>query len=180
MKLMFFSDIQGINYNLNSIKKIIDNNSFDKIIVLGDLYYSGPNYEEDYQIESKKVKDFLTEYKDNLIVLKGNCDSDVDVKASDFPICNNLVLINVDGLDIYCTHGNEYSMSKNKKINKGILVYGHEHIPYIKKIDDMIYICVGSISLPRDNNKPTYMIYENKNFSIYDIDNNLIDSIDVN
>ena len=43
----------------------------------------------------------------------------------------------------------------------------------------MIYINVGSISLPRDGNKPTYTIYENKKFTIYDIDGNVIDSIEV-
>ena len=39
----------------------------------------------------------------------------------------------------------------------------------------MIYINVGSISLPRNNYKPTYMIYKNKEFTIYDIDNNIVD-----
>ena len=58
-----------------------------------------------------------------------------------------------------------------------MLVYGHEHIPYIKKNNDMTYINVGSISLPRDGNKPTYMLYNNKKFTIYDIDGNVIDSI---
>ena len=43
----------------------------------------------------------------------------------------------------------------------------------------MIYINVGSISLPRDNNKPTYMIYENKKFTIYDIEDKIIDSIEL-
>ena len=38
----------------------------------------------------------------------------------------------------------------------------------------MLYINVGSISLPRNNNKPTYMIYQNKEFTIYDIDNNIV------
>ena len=43
----------------------------------------------------------------------------------------------------------------------------------------MIYINVGSISLPRDNNKPTYMIYENKRFTIYDIEDRIIVSIEL-
>ena len=50
--------------------------------------------------------------------------------------CNNLALICIDGLDIYLTHGNEYSLEKNKKFDrKGILVYGHEHIPYRQNSD---------------------------------------------
>ena len=56
---------------------------------------------------------------------------------------------------------------------KGVLVYGHEHIRYIKKNN------VGAISLPRCDNKPTYVIYENKKFTIYDIDRNIFDSIEL-
>lgn len=43
----------------------------------------------------------------------------------------------------------------------------------------MIYVNVGSISLPKNNNNPTYAIYKNKNITIYDIYENIIDSIDL-
>lgn len=180
MKILFFSDIHGITNNLNIIEKEIINEKIDKIVCLGDLYYAGPTYDKKYIINSKEVHNFLTKYQDRLICMKGNCDSDVDIKASDFPICNNLALICVDGLDIYLTHGKEYNLEKNRKFNrKGILVYGHEHIPYIKKEKDMVYINVGSISIPKENNNPTYMMYENRKFTIYDIEENIFDSIEI-
>ena len=59
------------------------------------------------------------------------------------------------------------------------MVYGHEHIPYIYKEPDMIYINTGSISLPRNNEPPTFTIYENKKFTIYSIDLEKIDEIEV-
>ena len=43
----------------------------------------------------------------------------------------------------------------------------------------MIYINVGSISLPKYDNKTTYMIYDNKKFTIYDIENNKLDCINL-
>ncbi len=178
MKILFISDIHGIDANLKRIEDTIEKEKIDKLVVLGDLYYAGPTYNQKYKLNSNGFKNILTKYAGKIICLKGNCDSDVDIKISDFPICNNLALIYVDGIDIYLTHGNEYNFEKNRKFNrKGVLVYGHEHIPYIKKNKDMIYINVGSISLPRDNNKPTYMIYENKEFIIYDIDGNVFDRI---
>lgn len=180
MKILFISDIHGIDINLNKIEDVIINEKIDKLVVLGDLYYAGPTYNQKYMVNSMAVKDILTKYSDKIICLRGNCDSDVDIKASDFPICNNLALICIDGLDIYLTHGNEYSYEKNRKFDrKGILVYGHEHIPYIKKDKDMTYINVGSISIPKENNKPTYMIYEKKKFTIYDLDNNVINEIEM-
>lgn len=180
MKIIFLSDIHGVYDNLVVIEKLLENYKIDKIVVLGDLYYPGPNYNGKLKIESSKVKDFLMKYSEKLICMRGNCDSDVDIKSSDFPICNGLSLLYIDGLNIYITHGNEYSMKKNKKFNsEGILVYGHEHIPYINKINDVIYINVGSISFPKDNNLPTYMIYENRKFTIYDIVGKIIDEIEV-
>ncbi len=177
MKILFFSDIHGIANNLKYIEELEKENNFDKIVVLGDLYYTGPSY--NMMQESLKVFEFLMKYQDKMMILKGNCDSDVDIKATDIPI-SDLSLINTDNLDIYVTHGHLYSYSKNRKFNrKGILIYGHEHIPYIKCENDMIYICVGSISLPRNNSKPSYLIYENHKFSLYDIDKNIIDEIEV-
>ena len=91
MKILFFSDIHGIITNLEYIDYLEEQNSFDKIVVLGDLYYSGTNQPME---DSLYVKEFLMKYQEKLICLKGNCDSDVDIKSSDFPICNNLALIN--------------------------------------------------------------------------------------
>lgn len=180
MKILFISDIHGITNNLEIVDKKIIENKIDKLVCLGDLYYTGPSYNNKYSINSKGVFDFLNKYQDILICMRGNCDSSVDIKASDFPICDGISLINTDGLDIYITHGNEYSLEKNRKFNRsGILVYGHEHTPYIKKNNDMIYINVGSISLPKKNNNPTYAVYDNKNITIYDINDSIIDSINL-
>ena len=43
----------------------------------------------------------------------------------------------------------------------------------------MVYINVGSISLPRNDNNCSYAIYEDKKVTIYDIYDNIIDSVEV-
>ncbi|MDD2208775.1 MAG: phosphodiesterase [Bacilli bacterium] len=178
MKILFLSDIHGISDNLKYIKKLDDKENFDKIVVLGDLYYAGPTFDNSKQINSLEVKDFLTGYQERLICIKGNCDSDVDIKASDFPICSQISLICVDGLDIYLTHGNEYNIKKDRKFQrKGILVYGHEHYSYIEKKNDMLFINVGSISLPKKDSEASYCIYENKTFIIYGISGKVIEKV---
>lgn len=179
MKILFISDIHGITDNLRIIENKISEEKIDKLVCLGDLYYTGPNYKGINKINSNGVFDFLKKYSDILICMMGNCDSNVDIKASDFPINSGISLINTDGVDIYITHGNEYNFEKNRKFNhKGVLVYGHEHFPYIKKNKNMIYINVGSISLPKKGN-PSFAIYENKIITIYDIYNNKLYSINL-
>ena len=178
MKILFFSDIHGIDENLKFIKEIDDKENFDKIVVLGDLYYPGPANDDLKKVNIKKVKEFLTNYQERLVCVRGNCDSDVDIKASDFPVCSDLTLICVDGLDIYCTHGNKYNMDNDRKFRrKGILVYGHEHFPFIKTKNDMTFINVGSISLPRNGSEASYGIYSDKIFTIYGISGTKVDQI---
>ena len=180
MKILFLSDIHGINKNLNYIKKLDETKNFDKVVVLGDLYYGGLNYTLDEEVSGISVKDFLMSLNDKLICLKGNCDAEVDIKVSDFPI-SELSLIHTDGIDIYCTHGNIYNIDNDKKLNrKGVLIYGHTHVPFIKRKNDMIFINTGSISLPRNGSSPSYTIYENKVFTIYDVSNNIFDTISLN
>ena len=176
MKILFLSDIHGICNNLEYIDNVIEKEKINKLVVLGDLYYCDQVYHNNdkYIVNKKLVGEFLSKYRNILICMRGNCDSDLEVKISNFPICSSLGIIYVDNIPIYITHGNEYNKYNNTKITNSVLVYGHEHIPYIETNNNMLYINVGSISLPRNNNKPTYMIYQNKEFTIYDIDNNIV------
>lgn len=173
MKILFISDIHGITKNLELLDKVIKKEKIDKLVVLGDLYYPGFN-KTTTNLDNFKVRDFLTKYKNSLTVMKGNCDSQVDIEKSPFPILEDISLINTDGIDIYITHGNKYNCYNNDTFTNGVMIYGHEHIPYIKEECDMVYINTGSISMPRNNSKATYTIYENKIFTIYDIENNRI------
>lgn len=173
MRAMFISDIHGIKTNIKKIEEIFLRKECDKLIVLGDLYYIGPRntLNDDYDI--KEVLDFLNKYKDKIICIKGNCDSEVDEYVSEFPIINKLSMISLDNHNIYLTHGHIYN-EENWNIKNSILIYGHFHIPFIKEKDSNIYINPGSISLPKNDNKPSFLIYENNKFTIYDIEEKII------
>lgn len=175
MKLLFISDIHGVTTNLKLIDKLMEDKNIDKLICLGDLYSSYGNM---YDTNDEEVSKFLFKYSSRLICMKGNCDSELDVFNSPFLINPGIHLLNVDNHDIYITHGNTYSYSKGFD-KTGILIYGHEHTPYIRSENGTIYICVGSISLPR-NNIATYAIYEDNTITIYDINNDIVDYIDLN
>ena len=64
MKILFFSDIHGIKTNLNKLEKVINNNDFDKLVVLGDLYYNG--FEKNIEFDNQLVYEFLIKYQDKL------------------------------------------------------------------------------------------------------------------
>ena len=117
MNLMFISDIHGIKTNLKKIKERYKELNCNKLIVLGDLYYIGPRNQMKDGYDIQYIKEFLESFKDDLICLRGNCDSEVDLMVSDFPIINELSLINIDSHDIYLTHGHIYNKNNEDKEN---------------------------------------------------------------
>ena len=173
MKIMFLSDIHGIKTNLKVVGDLFKKENCNKLVVLGDLFYIGPRNEmkEDYDI--KAVVEFLNTYKDKIICIRGNCDSLVDQYVCDFPLIGEIGVLSIDGKDLYLTHGHIYNEKKWEYQNT-ILIYGHEHIPYIREKENNLFINPGSISLPKEDNPPTYMIYENGVFTIRDIFGNTI------
>ncbi len=173
MKLMFISDIHGIKTNLPKIKERFNELNCDKLVVLGDLYYIGPRNKMIEGYDINYVNEFLSSFKDNLICVRGNCDSDVDLMVSDFPMVNELSLISTINEDLYLTHGHIYNESNWNKTHS-TLIYGHLHIPFIKKVETNTYINPGSISLPKEGNPPSYLVYDEEKFIIYDINDNIL------
>lgn len=166
MKVMFISDIHGISSNLH----VIDNFKFEKLVVLGDIFGSSEE-------ENQKVLDFIQKYN-NVLYIKGNCDNEGYLKRKNIPFVKEYLMLTLDGVDVYCTHGDKYNYYDFSLFDTdGVIIYGHEHYPYIKTELDNVYICVGSISRPRKESMPSLCFYENNVFTLYDINMQVIDSI---
>ena len=84
MKAVVISDIHGSGYYAEKIKEINERENPDKIILLGDLYYHGPRNELSQEYKPMKVAEILNSLKDKLLVVRGNCDAEVDEMISDF------------------------------------------------------------------------------------------------
>ena len=98
----------------------------------------------------------------------------MDVLESGFPIEEDiLVHYPIDSYNIYLSHGHVFNHNNWHEKNS-ILIYGHFHIPFIEETDDNLFINPGSVSLPRGDNKPTYLFYDGKEFIIYDMDDNVV------
>lgn len=173
MKFIVISDIHGIKTNLPKIKERFKKLECDKLIVLGDLFYIGPRNDMIGGYDIDYVKNFLNSFKDKIICIKGNCDSEVDEMVCEFPIVHGLGVVSTLNEDIYLTHGHIYNETNWNKQNSTLLL-GHYHIPFIKNIETNTFINPGSISLPKDNHDPSYLFYNEKEFIIYDINDNII------
>lgn len=172
MKIMFISDIHGIVKNLDYIKKRFYDLNCEKIVVLGDLFYGYYNLE---YYNPSDVLDFLNNFDDKIICMKGNCDFNIPLNKFNFVVHDGLFKINIDNYNFYFNHGNLYNYDNLGEISEGILIYGHEHKPYIRKKGNVLCINPGSISLPRGLFNESYLFYDNGKFIIYDIKENIID-----
>ena len=127
----------------------------------------------DEEYDQEYIQEFLESFKGQLICMKGNCDSNIDIETSNFLIEDGVKKITTIKEDLYVTHGHNYNESNWEKTNS-ILIYGHLHKPFIKQIETNIYINPGSISLPRTEIGPTYLFYDETKFIIYDLEDNII------
>ena len=178
MKLLIISDIHGSLYYAKKILEIVEKEKPDKIALLGDLYYHGPRNNLTEEYNPMEVSKILNSLKDKLIVTKGNCDAEVDETISEFPL-KEYVELNVNGYNVFLSHGHKYNIDNLPPIGIkiDIMIYGHFHIGFIKEKDGVICVSSGSIALPKDNTKNSYLIIENEKLLLKDVEGNLIDSL---
>lgn len=86
MKVLVISDIHGSGYYADKIREIVERENPEKIILLGDLYYHGPRNDLSQEYNPMKVAETLNSMKDRLLVVRGNCDAEVDEMISEFQI----------------------------------------------------------------------------------------------
>ena len=174
MKYLIASDIHGSSFYIKKLKERFIESKCDKLILLGDLLYHGPRNSLPSEYDTIESANILNSLKDSIIVVRGNCDASVDQIMLDFSIKENNMLFVDNDIVMYLTHGDVYNISNLPPIsNIDILIHGHTHIPVVEEFDkNRFYINPGSVSIPKGGSNNSYLIYENGNFTWYDIEGN--------
>lgn len=162
MKLMIASDIHGSAYYCRKLIESYNNEKPDKLLLLGDILYHGPrnNLPEGYS--PKEVIRMLGDISDNILCVRGNCDTEVDQMILDFEVLAEYAYLYIDGLTFFAAHGHNFNEKNPPKLKNGdILLNGHTHVPKIERYDNFIYVNCGSVSIPKENSSHSYMIFEN-------------------
>ncbi len=172
MKLLICSDIHG---DLESCEKVLSAfkaEGAEKLVILGDILYHGPRNDLPKTYNPKAVIALLNQYRESIIAVRGNCDTEVDQMVLSFPILADYTHIFVDGLTVFATHGHNFNTEKMPPLRKGeILLHGHTHVPVFYDFgNENTYINPGSVALPKEENPRTYLVYENRIFTLKTID----------
>ena len=180
MKILFASDLHGSYFYCNALINIIQRENPDKIVLLGDILYHGPRNPLPKDYNPQKVFETLNTLKEKIVCVRGNCDSEVDQMVLEFPIMSDYNIFNVDGINLFLTHGHLYNKENMSNIqDNDILIHGHTHINIIEKLEKGIYINPGSISMPKEGQENSYMIYEDKKFVIKNLEGKELKSLNL-
>ena len=173
MKIMVASDIHGSASYCQKMTEAYKNSGAQKLLLLGDILYHGPRNDLPKEYAPKKVIEMLNNISDEILCVRGNCDSEVDQMVLKFNIMAEYAIIYDGERMIFATHGHKFNKDNLPSLKKGdILLHGHTHIPVNESIDGITVMNPGSASIPKENSWHGYMIIENGTYTWYDFDGN--------
>ena len=161
MKLLIASDIHGSAYYCRKLLEAYKKEEADKLILLGDILYHGPRNDLPEEYAPKGVIAMLNPMKQEILCVRGNCDTEVDQMVLEFPILADYGFLYERGRMIFLTHGHVFNENHLPMLKKGdILLHGHTHVPVCREHEEYIYMNPGSVSIPKEGSEHSYMTYE--------------------
>lgn len=170
-KWMIASDIHGDFDCAERLLARYRESGAERLILLGDLLYHGPRNDLPDGYDPKRVIELLSGARNELLCVRGNCDTEVDQMVLPFPILSDYAYLSADGLTIFATHGHMWNTGKLPPLKRGdILLHGHTHIPAAERFgEENWYVNPGSVSIPKEQSPKSYLIYEARRFVWYDL-----------
>lgn len=177
MKYFILSDIHGSKTRLEKALNLYEEMKCDMLIILGDILNYGPRNMIPEGIDAKGIVELLNQKADNIIAVRGNCDSEVDQMLLNFPIMQTYMLLVDNGRKILLTHGHIYNKEEMPQGKFDAFFYGHTHIWELERTEKAVVCNTGSITFPKEKNMPTFATYENETITIYNLDGEKLKSI---
>ncbi len=176
MKIGVMSDTHGSLFYFEKALEVLS--ECDVLFHGGDILYHGPRNDIPKGYDPKNFINKINELE-NILIVKGNCDSDVDQMVINHPIQTPYVMSQFGEIRIVLNHG--YIDSKEKIIKKAktmgadILILGHTHVKELYVDESLIVLNPGSVSIPKDGSHSVAIIDIEQNHDEVDMNFNLID-----
>lgn len=175
MKRFILSDIHGSAPRLERALHWFDAWGGDQLILLGDLLYHGPRNDLPEGYDPKKCIGLYEKYKEHIIAVRGNCDSEVDQMVLDFPMTADYALLVEGKQKMFLTHGHIYGEEAMPSLSANDIFFsGHTHIPVMKQVHSIHVINPGSISIPKGNSLASFGVLEDGVFQLVSLDGEIL------
>ncbi|MGL4207207.1 MAG: phosphodiesterase [Aeromonadaceae bacterium] len=148
--LAILSDIHGSASALERTLECLHAFAPSHYLLLGDLLNHGPRNPVPEGYAPARVAELLNSLKQQIIAVRGNCDSEVDQMLLEFPMLAPYNYLLLQGRRVCLTHGHLYD-SKQLALSPGaLLLSGHSHVAGITRDEEGV-VCMnpGSITFPR-------------------------------
>lgn len=172
MKAMVISDIHGdVKHLENAIERYKEEKA-SKLFILGDFagYFSSINDEE--------VANMLLPYAKEISAVRGNCDNEHIEQILPFGLLD-IRHINLNGKIVTITHGHLYNKYNLPEYCGDIFLSGHTHYGIISKEHNKIFANPGSISKPRNGSEHTYLLIDETNIYLKNLEGQIIEQEDI-
>lgn len=165
---MFASDLHGSKGAAQQVVAQFHAEGAHRLILLGDLLYHGPRNPLPDDYDPQAVALLLNSIAEDIIAVRGNCDSEVDQMLLDFPIMSDSTSVLLEnGCRFFVTHGHIFNQSNMPKLKANdVFVQGHVHIPQVEKSDSIWLFNPGSPTFPREGHVPTLGWYDDGQLAI--------------
>lgn len=174
MKWLIASDIHGSAYYCEKLLKAYREEKADRLLLLGDILYHGPRNDLPKDYNPKKVIEMLNDISNDILCVRGNCDTEVDQMVLKFPIMADYCILTFGKYIIFATHGHKFNEDCLPPLKNGdILLHGHTHAPKCSLHETYTYINPGSVSIPKEDSHHGYMILCGECFLWKDFDGNV-------
>ena len=124
-------------------------------------------------INDDEVADLLNKYSKEISAVRGNCDNERIENLLQFALLD-VRHINLNGKVITLTHGHLYDKYHLPEYCGDIFLSGHTHYGMITKQDSKIFANPGSISLPREKSEHSYLIMEQNELILKNVDGKVL------
>ena len=102
----------------------------------------------------------LTQWKNKIICVRGNCEAEVDQMVLPFPCMADYIEVLADGKRLFLTHGHHFGPNQLPNIEEGaLLLSGHTHVKMDEVRCGIRCLNPGSVSIPKDGSN-SCMVWE--------------------
>ena len=165
MKLVIASDIHGSAFWCKKLLDLVEKEQPDKLVLLGDILYHGPRNDLPRDYAPKQVIPMLSEWKEKILCVRGNCEAEVDQMVLPFPCMADYAVLEGEKT-LYLTHGHLWNPENLPPLAPGsIFLYGHTHVKKDELVNEIRCLNPGSVSIPKDGSH-SCMVHENGDFRV--------------
>jgi len=123
MKLFFASDLHGSLPATELMLEKYNASGANYLVILGDVLNHGPRNPVPQGYQPAAVAQLLNNYSDQILAVRGNCDSEVDQMLLNFPMLESYSWILLEnGTRIFLTHGHIYNSDHRPPLKAGDVI----------------------------------------------------------